>query len=193
MINKKILITFALIFVLVLLLLNYYTILSFAPLIIPVLFWLIIIVGVVSWFYVRAQKKRASAINETNELKKNELKKSDEITKNGVVINATDETEEYSVKKCPYCTEEINKDAIKCKHCGEAVGKGYEIIADGTYVANKIQGEWTSGQSEVLVRHNRPMSGGQVFFRVVWITLLVIFIWVVVQLGACAAFFASLG
>ena len=22
-------------------------------------------------------------------------------------------------KRCPYCFEEINKDAIKCKHCGE--------------------------------------------------------------------------
>ena len=100
----------------------------------------------------------------------NELKKSDEITRNGIVINIEDETEEYSVKKCPYCQEEINKDAIKCKHCGEGVGKGYEIIADGTYVANKIQDEWTSGQS------SENKQSGNLFFRVIWITLTVLIV-----------------
>ena len=64
---------------------------------------------------------------------------------------------------------------------------------DWTQQKNTNQRKRTSGQSEVIVRHNQPMSGGQVFFRVVWITLLVIFIWVVVQLGACAALLSSLG
>ena len=158
---------------------------------------LLTLIAVGIYFVVTIPKKRAKKQELLENYRKvserTELRESEKITKNGVHIIAEVDKERYSVKKCPYCTEEINKDAIKCKHCGEAVGKGYEIIADGTYVANKIQGERTSGQSEVLVRHNRPMSGGQVFFRVVWITLLVIFIWVVVQLGACAAFFASLG
>jgi ATP-dependent Zn protease len=123
-----------------------------------------------------------------NRIKNKDLlhKKSEEITKNGIVFNPANMTEQYSVKKCPTCTEEINKDATKCKHCGERVGKGYEIIADGTYVANKIQGEWISGQT------SENKQSGNLFFRVIWITLTVLIIILLFNTAVLTAFFGAI-
>ena len=121
-----------------------------------------------------------------NRIKNKDLlnKKNEEITKNGIVFNPASLTEQYSVKKCPTCAEEINKEATKCKHCGERVGKGYEIIADGTYVANKVQGEWTSGQS------SENKKSGNLFFRVVWITLTVLVVILLFEATILTAIFA---
>ena len=129
-----------------------------------IIFLAIALIGIFIWKKIKYYRNQ----NTLNEL--NELKKSDEITRNGIVFNPASLTEQYSVKKCPTCAEEINKEATKCKHCGERVGKGYEIIADGTYIANKVQGEWTSGQS------SENKKSGNLFFRVVWITLTVLIV-----------------
>ena len=74
--------------------------------------------------------------NRVNGLKK--LKKSHKNTRNGIVINDADEKEGYLVKNCPYCQEDINKDAIKCNHCEKEVRKGFKILDDRTHVANII-------------------------------------------------------
>jgi len=79
----------------------------------------LILIFIVLFFVIYA-KNRVKKENTLEEVKNN-LRKNDEITKNGIVINIADEIEQYSVKKCPYCQEEINKDAIKCRHCGEQV------------------------------------------------------------------------
>jgi len=123
-----------------------------------------------------------------NRIKNKDLlhKKSEEITKNGIVFNPVNMTEQYLVKKCPTCAEEINKEATKCKHCGERVGKGYEIIADGTYVANKVEGEWTSGQS------SENKKSGNLFFRVVWITLTVLIVILLFNTAILTAFLGAI-
>ena len=151
---------------------------------------LLTLIAVGIYFVVTIPKKRAKKQELLENYRKvserTELRESEKITKNGVHIIAEVDKERYSVKKCPYCTEEINKDATKCRHCGERVGKGYEIISDGTYVSNKIKVEQPS------IHINTSEEKGNLFFRVVWITLTVLVVIFLFNAAILTAFFSAI-
>jgi hypothetical protein len=58
------------------------------------------------------------------------------------------------MKKCPFCAEEIQDEAIKCKHCGEWLQKGEEIAsnnerATGQHVDYFKNLKWIGGNDEL--------------------------------------------
>ena len=57
-----------------------------------------------------------------------------------------------NVRKCPFCAEEINAEAIKCKHCGEFLTKNSEKAKD---VLHGL--EWSNDDLTQLIKRQKKL------------------------------------
>jgi hypothetical protein len=84
-------------------------------------------------------------------------------------------------KKCPYCAEEINKDAIKCKHCGEILD--LEIRNARTQQQSQFntspnrERKWNPGVAGILslvIPGTGQMYKGEVGLGVIWLIVTIL-------------------
>lgn len=84
------------------------------------------------------------------------------------------------MKKCPFCAEEIQDEAIKCKHCGEFLNKS-ALIKHGAHLKPKEDVKWYYRNTAWLVGF---LCAGPLAIPLVWINpKLNLFLKIVISMG----------
>jgi TM2 domain-containing membrane protein YozV len=85
---------------------------------------------------------------------------------------------DIETKKCPFCAEEINKDAIKCKHCGEILDSDMRAArAQENQQAIPKERKWSPGVAAVLsliIPGAGQMYKGKIGSGFFWLIIVVI-------------------
>ncbi|GHB52831.1 hypothetical protein [Mongoliitalea lutea] len=87
---------------------------------------------------------------------------------------------EENQKKCPFCAELINRDAIKCKHCGEFLDSSLRQARkteSQVFINATQERKWSPGVAALLsfiIPGAGQMYKGNIFTGLVWLIFVII-------------------